>query len=367
MSGSDEVSFIATKPSQMEREGRSRRLSPSPRVILRGHTAPVSSLTFLPSARESSRHLLTGDENGNVRLWDTSFEETLLIHPFPKDIERSPVQCIASHPASPTNVLIQYKSGYIERLNLSCNPFAVDYEAWTASSERMQIRDVKPLAEEHRLDGAAIADSFCRIMYLDGNTWVGPSGDGNAIVVHDDRFKPTLACRIRPDKNLRFGMLMALSGAGDKCLLGGYENGSVAVWDVRQANKITRQIRVANETVLTVCSSPFGRSAIVGGAFSCVAAVSDVVGTLEVTAAAELPAEGVSDIAWRKDGKLIATAGWDGMVRIWNGRRSEESLLRKKGGFRWHDGSVQCVGYSEDGKLLASGGKDGTVALWDGI
>ncbi|MDH6128906.1 helix-turn-helix domain-containing protein [Kitasatospora sp. GP82] len=68
----------------------------------------------------------------------------------------------------------------------------------------------------------------------------------------------------------------------------------------------------------------------------------------------------VNAVAFAPDGRLLASAGSDEAVKLWD--TSERTLIATLTG---HRGRVRSVAFSPDGSSVASAASDGTVRLWD--
>ena len=68
----------------------------------------------------------------------------------------------------------------------------------------------------------------------------------------------------------------------------------------------------------------------------------------------------VHAVAYRPDGAVLATGGWDATVRFWDSR-----TYAPVGAVIRSPSPVNSLAYSRSGRLLVTGGQDGVVRIWD--
>jgi WD40 repeat protein len=70
-------------------------------------------------------------------------------------------------------------------------------------------------------------------------------------------------------------------------------------------------------------------------------------------------AAAVTAVAWSPDGARLASCSEDGTVRLWNATTGKVLHTLR------HPEAARCLAWSPDGTTLASGGTDQTIRLWD--
>src|SRR5438067_236389 len=69
---------------------------------------------------------------------------------------------------------------------------------------------------------------------------------------------------------------------------------------------------------------------------------------------------GLFSVAWRPDGRALATSSVDWTIRIWDPAVGKETAV-----IHMPAGGIAAVAWRPDGKALASAGDDGAVRIWD--
>jgi WD40 repeat protein len=70
---------------------------------------------------------------------------------------------------------------------------------------------------------------------------------------------------------------------------------------------------------------------------------------------------GLFTVAFSPDGKMLATAGWEQIIRLWDVRTGE--LIRELP--QRDTGAWVTLEFSPDGSTLVSSGAEGNATLWD--
>lgn len=71
----------------------------------------------------------------------------------------------------------------------------------------------------------------------------------------------------------------------------------------------------------------------------------------------------VTSLAFRSDGSTLVSGSADGKLRTWD--MGDAAHLKLLGELAGHNGAVYALAFSPDGKTLASAGADKTIRLWD--
>ncbi|XP_067555994.1 guanine nucleotide-binding protein subunit beta-like protein 1 isoform X2 [Pseudorca crassidens] len=248
------------------------------------------------------------------------------------------------------------------------HPRSTEVSQWCS-----QGRDLKLCVWDLAEGRNAVVDSvllesvgFCRGSVLAGGLqrWLlAVPGRGSDEVQILEMPSKTSVCSLKPEAQARLGMPMCLQlwqadSSPGPLLLAGYEDGSVALWDV-SSRKVCSRVSCHTEPVMGLDFDSREARGVSGSAEKALAVWSlDEQQALQVRGTHVLTNPGIADVKIRPDRKILATAGWDHRVRVFHWRTMKPLAV-----LAFHSATVHCVAFADDG-LLATGSGDQRISVW---
>ncbi|RUS87331.1 hypothetical protein EGW08_004873 [Elysia chlorotica] len=145
-------------------------------------------------------------------------------------------------------------------------------------------------------------------------------------------------------------------------LLVAYEGGSLILWDILLCVALSK-LKAHPESImcLDICATKET------GVFRATSGSVDTdlkswlisEDTLTQDRTVSVTNPGLGSLAYRRDGRIVASGGWDGLCRMFTSAKLRPLVVLSH-----HKESVQCVAFSEENRL-AAGSKDGYITMWD--
>jgi WD40 repeat protein/energy-coupling factor transporter ATP-binding protein EcfA2 len=283
--------------------------------IAEGKSSAVWSVAFSPDGKK----LVSGSENGTIRLWDV--ESGALVYVYTGHMGR-----IAGVAFSPDGKIIASASGD-RTVRLWDTVSGNLVEEFTGHNDR--VSDVA-FSPDGKVLASASEDSTIRLWELASRQ---------------------LSMSINGHEQKVFSVIFSPDG---KTFATGSMDNTAKLWET-SSGKLLAVCKGHKESVRGISFSPDGKTlATAGGTINLWnASTGELIDTFKGHNRAR-------SVKFSPDGNTLASASWDKTTRLWDMISGKTIQV-----FEGHTKGFTSVDFSPDGKMLATASHDGTVKLWD--
>jgi WD40 repeat protein len=341
--------------------------------VLQGHTSRPVALAF--SADGAA--LASGDQGGTIRLWDVvRGSERLACDNLegPVHVALSPDGSLAAT-ASHDGIRLWDTASGAKHFRIAGATGPVQDVAFSPDARTLAGHDydgrVRLWDVATRKPGRALEDSrsptsrarYQRALFSpDGKRLVCGDTVGNVVLVWDTASGKLL-------QRLPIGLPFAsVAVAPDGKLLGAGSDRDLALWDIAtrtKTNELRWPERRPHDSLFTALAcSPRGHVVATALLADYLKRLPEKQVDLRDTAGNQLhhlqgPHDFVFCLTFSPDGQWLASASYDGRVRIWEVATGQQIHL-----LAGHVGAVSSAAFFPDGRRCITGGDDGTALIW---